>query len=206
MNYSSVLWQWLVEVFLVSLVIFGLISLATGLGLIYSRDRTFRIFGVVNRWVSTRHVLKSVEVPHGTDMIAHRYRRWVGGAFVGFGVISIIGLVAKFDVAAISAVFGENAARPVIAWFIESTRWFLVVGSAFGVVVGAMLLSYPDAESVLERYVNRWVSSRRIVRNWDEMHMTLDKLVEAHPKPSGWVIAFASVAVVVSGLVMLVRV
>jgi hypothetical protein len=206
MTYSIVLWQWLVEVFLVSLVIFGVISLATGLGLIYSREKTFQLFRVLNRWVSTRHVLKPVEVPHETDTIAHRYRRWIGGAFVGLGAISIIGLIARFDATAISAVFGENAARPVIAWFVESARWFLVVGSAFGVVVGVMLLSYPNAEAVLEKYTNRWVSSRQIVRNWDEMHMTLDSLVEAHPAPSGWVITFASVAVVVSGLVMLVRV
>jgi hypothetical protein len=69
-----------------------------------------------------------------------------------------------------------------------------------------MLLLYPNAEGTLERYANRWVSSRRIVRNWDEMNMTLDKLVEAHPQPSGWLITLASIAVVVSGLVMLVRV
>jgi hypothetical protein len=206
MTYSILLWQWLVQAFLVSLVIFGVVSLVTGLGLIYSREKTFQLFGVVNRWISTRHILKSVEVPRETDVIAHKYRHWIGSAFVGLGVISIIGLVAKIDVSAISSVFGESAARPAIAWLVESARWFLIVGSAFGIVVGAMLLFYPNAEGVLEKYTNRWISSRRIARGWDDMNMTLDKLVEAHPRPSGWVIAFASVAIVVSGLVMLVRV
>ena len=203
---STLLWQWLVEVFLVSLVIFGVMSLATGLGLIYSREKTFQLFRVLNRWISTRHVLKPVEVPHETDVIAHKYRHWIGGAFVGFGAISMIGLIARLDTSAISTVFGENGTHPVIAWFVESARWFLVVGSAFGIAVGAMLLFYPNAEGTLERYTNRWVSSRRIVRNWDDMNMTLDKLVEAHPRPSGWLITVASVAVVISGLVMLVRI
>lgn len=204
MTNTNLLWQWLVEVFLVSLVIFGAVSLVVGLGLIRSREKTFQLFRILNRWISTRHVLKPVEVPHETDAIAHRYRNWIGAAFVVLGAISIIGLIAEFDVSAISAI-GNNAVRPVTAWFIESARWFLIVGSAFGIVVGAMLLFYPNAESALEKYTNRWVSSRRIVRNWDEMNMTLDKLVEAHPRPSGWLITFASVAVVVSGLVMLVR-
>jgi len=46
-----------------------------------------------------------------------------------------------------------------------------------------MLLFYPDAESRLEAFTNRWVSSRRVVRSWDDMHLTLDLLVEAIPSP-----------------------
>ncbi len=88
---------------------------------------------------------------------------------------------------------------------VESAKWVLIVGSAFGVVIGAMLLFYPNAESMLERFANRWVSSRQVVRSWDDMHMTLDRLVEAHPKPAGWIIACTSAAAVICAIVMLVR-
>src|SRR5204862_3684338 len=31
--------------------------------------------------------------------------------------------------------------------------------------------------------VSGWVSPRRVTRTWDDMHMNLDALVEAHPRP-----------------------
>ncbi|HYS57863.1 MAG TPA: hypothetical protein VEM34_06940, partial [Burkholderiales bacterium] len=68
-----------------------------------------------------------------------------------------------------------------------------------------MLLFYPNAESMLERFANQWVSPRRVTRSWDDMRMTLDMLVEAHPKPAGWVIACTSVAAMICALIMLVR-
>jgi len=79
------------------------------------------------------------------------------------------------------------------------------VGSALGVVVGAMLLFYPNAEGMLERFANQWVSPRRATRSWDDMHMNLDALVEAHPKAAGWIIACTSVAAVICAIIMLVR-
>jgi len=37
------------------------------------------------------------------------------------------------------------------------------------------------------------------------MHMTLDRLVEAHPMPAGWIIGCTSAAAVIFGIIMLVR-
>jgi len=180
-------------------------GLAAGIGLLVSSQRTVQLFQVLNRWVSTRHVLKSVEVPHETDRVAHSYQRWLAGGFVIGGLISILGLAAGFDASAISAVVAEQRFVPVVAIAVESAKWFLIVGSGFGVVVGVMLLLYPNAEITLERYANQWVSSRQMARGGDDMHMALDRLVEAHPKPAGWIIACTSAAAVLFGFLMLVR-
>jgi hypothetical protein len=48
-------------------------------------------------------------------------------------------------------------------------------------------------------------ASRRVVRNWDDMHMNLDMLVEAHPAPAGWLLACTSAAAVLCAVFMLVR-
>jgi hypothetical protein len=37
------------------------------------------------------------------------------------------------------------------------------------------------------------------------MHMTLDRLVEAHPRPAGWIIACTSAAAAIFGLIVLTR-
>jgi hypothetical protein len=180
-------------------------GLAVGVGLITSSPKMVQYFHVLNRWVSTRYVLRSVELPVDTERATHRHYRWVAGAFFLGGLISIFGLVAALDATAVSAAFAAKRFAPVVAIVVESAKWVLIVGSAFGVVIGAMLLFYPNAESVLERFANQWVSTRRVTRSWDDMHMNLDILVEAHPKPAGWIIACTSAAAVICAIVMLVR-
>ena len=204
-SYSNFMWQLFIQFSMVSFLVVAVAGLAVGAGLIISSQKTAELFHVLNRWVSTRHALKSVEVPRDTDRAAHRYQRWLASGFVFGGLISVFGLAAGLDASAVSSAFAQGPFVPVVAIAVESAKWFLIAGSAFGIVVGAMLIFYPNAESTLERYANRWVSSRSVVRTWDDMHMTLDRLVEAHPRPAGWIIASTSAAAVIAGLIMLAR-
>jgi hypothetical protein len=204
-SYNDLMWQLLVQFLMVSFLVVAVAGLAVGIGLIVSSQKTLQFFQLLNRWVSTRHVLKSVEVPHETDRLAHRYQRWLAGGFVLGGLISGFGLATGFDASAISTVVAEQRFVPVVAIAVESAKWFLIIGSGFGVVVGVMLLFYPNAEITLQRYANQWVSSRQMARGGDDMHMNLDRLVEANPKPAGWVIGCTSAAAVFFGIIMLVR-
>ena len=203
--YSNLTWQLLVQFLIVLFLVVAVSGLAVGVGLIASSPKIVEYFHVLNRWVSTRHILKSVEMPRETDRLAHRYQRWVAGGFVLGGLIAIFGLVMGLDASAVSRAFAEKRFAPLVAMAMESAKWVLIAGSALGVVVGAMLLFYPNAESTLERFANQWMSPRRVTRSWDDMHMTLDRLVETHPKPAGWIIACTSVAAVICAIIMLVR-
>jgi len=203
--YSNLTWQLLVQFLIVLFLVVAVSGLAVGVGLIASSLKMVEYFRVLNRWVSTRHVLKSVEVPRETDRLAHRYHRWVAAGFVLGGLISIFGLLAGLDPSAVGRAFAEKRFAPAVIVAVESAKWVLIAGSAFGVVVGAMLLFYPNAESTLERFANQWVSPRRVTRSWDDMHMNLDTLVEAHPRPAGWIIACTSAAAVICAIIMLVR-
>ena len=204
-SYSNFLWQLFIQFSMVSFLVVAVAGLGAGAGLIISSQKTVEFLHALNRWVSTRHVLKSVEVPRDADRAAHRYQRWLAAGFVLGGLVSVFGLAAGLDASAVSAAFAQRAFVPVVAIAVESAKWFLIAGSAFGIVVGAMLIFYPNAESTLERYANRWVSSRQVVRSWDDMHMTLDRLVEAHPRPAGWIIVSTSAAAVIFGLIVLTR-
>lgn len=203
--YSNLTWQLLVQFLIVLFLVVAVSGLAVGVGLIASSLKMVEYFRVLNRWVSTRHVLKSVEVPRETDRLAHRYHRWVAAGFVLGGLISIFGLLAGLDPSAVGRAFAEKRFAPAVIVAVESAKWVLIAGSAFGIVVGAMLLFYPNAESTLERFANQWVSPRRVTRSWDDMHMNLDTLVEAHPRPAGWIIACTSAAAVICAIIMLVR-
>ena len=179
--------------------------MGVGVALIVSSQKTLQAFQVINRWHSTRGVLKPLEIPRDTDQLVHNDRHWVGTAFVVVGLISVVGLTTRFSVPALSETLAKGMDRPVVAWIVGSLRWFLVISSLVGVVVGAMLVFSPNAASTLEKFANQWVSTRQMARGGDDMHLTLDRLVEAHPRPSGWVIACAAAAVGVYGLIMLGR-
>jgi hypothetical protein len=203
--YSNLTWQLLVQFLLVLFLVVAVSGLAVGVGLIASSLRIVGFFHMLNRWVSTRHVLRPVEVPVDTERVTHRHHRWLAAGFVLGGVVAIFGLFAGLDATAVGAAFAAKRFAPVVAIAVESAKWVLIVGSAFGVVVGMMLLFYPNAESTLERLANKWVSPRRVTRSWDDMHMNLDALVEAHPRPAGWIIACTSAAAVIYAVVMLAR-
>lgn len=203
--FGGVVWQWLAQCMIIFFLVVAVTGFTVGIGLLVSAQKTIESFHLVNRWVSTRHALKSVEVPRDTQGIAHKYQRWLAAGFAIGGLVSMFGLIAGLDATATSALLAKGPMVPVVALALETVKWFLVAGSAFGVLIGAMLLFYPNAESTLESFTNRWVSSRRFVRNWDDMHLTLDRLVEAHPRPAGWIIACTSAAAVIYAVVMLVR-
>jgi len=202
---SNIAWQLLVQFLIVLFLVVAVSGLAVGVGLIASSSKIVGYFHLLNRWVSTRHVLRPVEVPVDTERATHRHHRWLAVGFVLGGLISIFGLVAGLDATAVGAAFAAKRVAPVVAIAVESAKWVLIGGSALGVVVGAMLLFYPNAESTLERFANKWVSSRRVTRSWDDMHMNLDALVEAHPRPAGWIIACSSAAAVICAVIMLAR-
>jgi drug/metabolite transporter (DMT)-like permease len=203
--YSNLTWQLLVQFLIVLFLVVAVAGLAVGLGLIASSPKVVGYFHMLNRWVSTRYVLRPVEVPVDTERATHRHHRWLAAGFVLGGLIAIFGLLAGLDATAVSAAFAAKRFAPVVAIGVESAKWVLIAGSAVGVLVGAMLLFYPNAESALERLANKWVSPRRVTRSWDDMHMNLDALVEAHPKPAGWIITCTSAAAVICAVVMLVR-
>ena len=186
-------WNLVGQVLIVAFLVVAVSGLGVGIGLILSTRTTSKFFRGLNRLLSPRAVPGM-----------HAYQRWLAAAFVLGGLIASFGLVAVVDVAVLSRTLAEGSAAAWIALVLDWARWLLIVGSVAGVVVGAMLLFAPNAESRLEAFTNRWVS-RRVVRGWDGLHMSLDRLVEAHPMPAGWLLACSSAAAALCAVFMLVR-
>jgi len=199
----DLIWKFLFQFFIAVVLVFASFGFAVGIGLILSSARTLRFFHVMNRWISTRGALRPMEIPRNTDEFSHRRRRWVGGALIAGGIFSAIGLAVGVDDAAVGAACARGDAARLVAIVAEALRWFLMVGSAAGVVIGCMLCFSPDALATVEKYANQWISSRRALRGGDDMHLTLDKLVEAHPLPSGWILACTALGAAVYAVTLL---
>lgn len=195
----SLLYHFLVTVVLV----FAGVGVAAGVGLIVASQRTLEIFGVMNRWISTRGAFAALDRPRSTEQFSHRNRLWFGGALIAGGLFSILGLLAGVAPAVLAAVYAKGDMVILVAILVGACKWILIVGSAGGLVVGAMLCFYPNALATLERYSNRWFSARGVTRGGDEMRLTLDRLVAAHPGPSGWILACTALGAVAYAITLL---
>ncbi len=203
---NDLLWQVLHQFFLVVVLVFAAVGVAAGIGLILSSARTLRVFAVMNRWISTRGALRALEIPRSTEAASHRNPRLLGWALIAGGVFATFGLIAGMNTAEFSAAAAQGDQRILVAIVAGTLKWFLVIGSVAGVVVGYLLGFSPDALATLEKYANRWFSTRRALRGGDDQRLTLDTLVAAHPGPSGWILACTGLgAVVYAATLLLLR-
>lgn len=186
---NDLFWHMLFQFLIALVLVFAAVGVAAGVGLIVASASTLHFFHVMNRWVSTRGALKSMEIPRYAEPLTHQNRRWVGGALIAGGVFATFGLLFGIDTQALSTATAKGDMRVLVAVVAGTLKWFLVIGSIAGVVVGALLSFNPDALATLEKYANRWFSARRGLRGGDDMRLALDALVEAHPGPSGWILA-----------------
>lgn len=190
--------QWLVPTFIIFLFIGSLFAIVIGTGLILRSAAMFRFFGVMNRWVSTRKILKPVEIPRNTDAAMHRQRRTIGSMFILGAGFSFVLLIKEFDVAAIVLVFQRSMAPTAVEIAARTAKWVLLVGDVLAIAVGIAMIAVPEALAKLEARSNEWYSVRRHDRNFDQMHMHVDGWVETYPRAIGWSIVLLSVFVVVN--------
>lgn len=186
---NDLLWQLLFQFLVVTVLVFAAAGFAVGIGLLVSSARTVRFIQSMNRWVSTRGALKAMEIPRDTEQFTHRNGRRMGWLLIAGGIFATLGLLFGVDTAAFSVAAAKGDARFWVSIVAGTVKWFLIVGSVTGVLVGYLLSFSPNALATLEKHANRWSSPRRAMRGGDDVHLTLDRLVEAHPAPSGWILA-----------------
>lgn len=176
-------------------LVWSLIGAAIGAGLIVSSAKMFRLFRLMNHYVSTRHALKPLAMPHDIGQTVRQHRRLIGAFFVLGAAYSLYSLFAWFDSSSITAALHLRYPRPLVFSVLESARWSLIVFSVLALVVGVMLGYFPDALGRFEAQANRWVSVRKLTIGVDTMHLTLDRLVEAYPRSAGSIIFVAALYV-----------
>lgn len=202
--YIDVLWKVLFQSALTIVLVFGAVGFAAGVGLIASSAGTVRFFRAANRWISVRSSLKPAEEIHAVERTLHGHRFWVGIPLIAGGLVSIFAMAAQSHSFAMGSWFAGGAAVHMLAIAAEALRWTLIVGGVLGLVVGLMLCLWPEGLRRFEVHANRWISTRQMVRGPDRMHPMLDNLVEAYPRPSGWLFACIGLGVAAGAAVLLV--
>lgn len=196
--------QLLIPAVVMFFLVWGLIGAAIGVGLIVSSAKMFRLFGMMNRDVSTRHDLTPLAMAHDPGPSVRKYGRVIGAVFILGAACSLYGLVG-FDNSAIVSALELRYPRPFVAWILGSVWWCWILFSVFAIVIGVMLACFPDALGRLEAQANRWYSARKPTGGLDTMHLTLDKLVEAFPRSAGSIIVVAALYVAANAAMLWFR-
>jgi len=170
----------------------GLAGIVFGFALALRSGPTLQFIARMNRWVSTEEALKPLEAPRQVDPARDSpYRRMLGALFIVGGALTIYFLLTRFQVARL--IDAKRALGLAIA--LDATKTIFIVGGAFALLVGALMLFWPQRLTALEERLNRWHSSRRLIAAQERMLTPLEPHVEAHPRAAGWVIVSASLAI-----------
>jgi hypothetical protein len=190
---NSAFRQWVIQALTVFFLVWGLVGIAVGVSLIVNSDRTLRLLGTLNRWVSMRSASRPLEIPRDTTQAVQRHRYWLGAVFIAGGAFATFILATKFDAKAATHMLNLTALRPVVALLIvDSARWILIAGNLVVVAAGILLAFFPAALAALEAGGSAWFSERRALRGADTPNLSLDNWVSAHPRGAGVIITVAA--------------
>jgi len=179
----------------------GLAGFVFGCALALRSGPTLQFIARMNRWVSTREALRSLEEPHQIDPAPESpYRRVLGVLFIVSGALTIYFLLTRLQVTQLI----DAKRRLGLAIVLDATKAVFLAGGAFALVTGALMVFWPRALTAMEGRLNRWYSAPRLAAAEDRMLTPLEPHVEAHPREAGWIIAIASLAIALAMLWLLV--
>ncbi len=194
-NYALVLQVMLPSIF-AFFFIFALIATVVAAGLIFRSQAMLGVFRTMNRYVSTRKAGKELSVSRDSGQTVMKYRHWFSAFFVLGAAYAEFGLITQVNDAQVVHLL--NLALPNVATtvLVHTARVFLMAGGVFSIFLGLLLVFSPGAVGAMERWGNRWYSSRKMGMGSETMHLTLDNWVLAFPRASGWIIVFPALALV----------
>lgn len=190
--------EWLFPAAVAFLLVGAAFAFVVGAGLVLRSGAMFRFFAAMNRWVSTREMMKSAERARDLDAILHRRRGALGATILAAAGLSLWMLLRHFDVEALAVALRHQAPAELVEVAARSLKWFLVAGHVAALAAGVALLVAPAAFARLEARANRWHSLRERGRGLELMHLTLDQWVAAYPRAIGFVILALALFVIVS--------
>ncbi len=153
-----------------------------------------------NTWISTRKLLKPLEVSRDTDTAMLRYPRVLGAVLLAGAVLILI--KGWMFIAGISAVDGGR----ILARFFAPTKlaagawetlWvsmivLIALGALSALAVGLLSLFKVEILKKWSDVANRWVSTQRALKPLDRPHYGLDRIIRGKPRIWGGIItAFA---------------
>ncbi len=184
-------------VFLYLTLLFFLIasvfSFAVGLALAFRNGTALRFFDLMNRWISVRKAMRPLSTPHYIEPLLLK-RRTALGSGISLGALAAILLLGQADLASALSLFNGSLTAPQLAEVAENLKVFLLAGNAVCLLVGILVVFFPQAFLRIENYADHWISIRQGMYPLDQMHFEVDSWVLKHPTSAGITLGILSLS------------
>ncbi len=187
-------------------LMFGSIAgLLVGAALILRPDWLLRVSKHANRWVSTRHLDRSLEQSINLDHWFYRYRLVSGILTLAGAIYSIYFFTAAFDKPGVLAALSKHYTLPsaLISWLLDALVLSSLVGAVFALIVSLFLLFRPSMLRGFEHGANQWISLRRALKPLEVPRSGVDEYVFRHVRLVGVLLLLGSLYTLVGLMIWL---
>lgn len=165
-------------------ILASIFSFIVGIGLATRNDSMLRFFDFMNRRVSTRQLMKPLSQPRFIEPIVLK-RPALLGAVIMLGGLGSILLLEGVDEIVFQPIYSDMfdfVTADILAGY---TRSFLLVGNAMCVVLGLVLLFFPEKLQAIGRYTDKWLTLRQRTRPLNITYFDTDKWVMSNATAAG---------------------
>lgn len=184
----------LLRSFVLFLIVGSLAGLVVGALLLLSPHRLRLVSGILNRWISTRHMDRSLESPIKLDSWFYRYRRISAGLILlGSGYIMYV-FTFNFDriAAGIGLSRRFNLPGSMVGALMDALVLCSLLGALFAAFVSLFLLLRPSLLRDFEQEANRWVSLRQALKPLEIQREGVDEYVFKYGPQAGILLVLGS--------------
>lgn len=199
LNMTPLLESWLLQSFVILLILGSLAGLVAGVLLLF-RPNVLQSWGVLlNRWVSTRQMELPLDRSVNIDPWFYRHRRFAG-LLILLGALYIlyyftVALDREQAILSLSRHFNLHAA--LTAGLLDALVLGAMLGALMALVGGMFLLLRPSLLRDFEQVANRWLSLRRAMKPVEATRPGMDEYVFAHGRQAGMLLVLGSLYVLV---------
>ena len=162
-------------------LIFGILGVTFSLLLLISPNLTKKISNVINRSIDVDKKVSYLDKDIQTESTIYKHHVIAGvSLIVGSGFILIF-LIFELDVATFANIFFGSRKFALINEIILNSIATIgkLVGVA-GIIIGFILLFLPGKMKKIEKKVNTWFSTQKIISKLDETHHDIDTFIYRH--------------------------
>jgi len=186
MNVHPLIQSWLFQSALIFLMVGSVAGMLVGVLLVFRPSVLQAVSHVLDRWISTRKLDKSLESSFTLDPWLYRHRRWMGATILS-GAIFVLYFFTMLDRAV--AVHGLSAHfyyHPMlVGGLLDALVLSAVLGALCAVFVALSLMFRPSLLRGFEENANQWLSLRKALKPMEMPRDNLERYVAGHSRQVG---------------------
>lgn len=169
-----------------------LLSLIVGVLLIVRPEFIIRLNTQVGKKFSLRKFTRAVEIPNNVDRVFYRHHRIIGSLVSVLSLYVLYYFIFVYDHAMVNQFLKSTGNAMVYDTLISAARLLMLICGAVILLIGVTIFFRPSQLKSIERWANRWISTRQATRGLSVERDQMNQLVYRYPRLIGLFIVFLS--------------